>query len=195
MRQYAAVSRLKIHDHTKWMRKKVLQRKLAADSADPESCQPFTPRELANALTQMKAKSAAGPDEIQPRFLKELGPRASALLLDIANLSWESSYCPQSWRNAEIIPLLKKGKPACNIDSYRPVSLTSCVAKTVERMVASRLAHLAEQEQWWCEDQAGFRKLRSCEDQVLRITQTISDGFQERPSKRGVLVLLDYSKA
>ena len=62
-------------------------------------------------------------------------------------------------------------------------------------MVASRLAHLAEKEQWWYEDQAGFRKLRSCEDQVLRITQTISDGFQERPSKRGVLVLLDYSKA
>ena len=62
-------------------------------------------------------------------------------------------------------------------------------------MIASRLAHLAEQENWWCEDQAGFRKLRSCEDQVLRITQSISDGFQEKPSKRGVLVLLDYSKA
>jgi hypothetical protein len=120
---------------------------------------------------------------------------ALALLLDVANLSWEEGFCPQDWRNAEIIPLLKKGKAASNIDSYRPVSLTSCVAKTIERMVASRLAHLAEKQQWWCEDQAGFRKLRSCEDQVLRITQTISDGFQERPSKRGVLVLLDYSKA
>ena len=62
-------------------------------------------------------------------------------------------------------------------------------------MVAGRLAYLAEKEQWWCEDQAGFRRLRSCEDQVLRISQTISDGFQEKPSQRGVLVLLDYSKA
>ena len=90
---------------------------------------------------------------------------------------------------------MKRSKPASKIDSYRPVSLTSCIAKTVERMVASRLAHLAESKQWWCEDQAGFRRLRSCEDQVLRISQTISDGFQARPSQRGVLVLLDYSKA
>ena len=195
MKQYAAVSRLQIHDRTERMRKKILQRKLAADSADPESCSPFTPKELADALAQMRTKSAAGPDDIPPRFLKELGPLASNLLLDIANLSWETGFCPQPWRDAEIIPLLKKGKPASSVDSYRPVSLTSCIAKTVERMVASRMAHLAEQNQWWCEDQAGFRRLRSCEDQVLRITQTISDGFQEKPSKRGVLVLLDYSKA
>lgn len=46
-------------------------------------------------------------------------------------------------------PLLKKGKPASNPDSYRPVSLTSCVAKTMEGMIiTSRLAFLAEKEGW-----------------------------------------------
>ena len=75
MQQYAAVSRLKIHDRTERMRRKVLQRKLAAESTAPESCQVFSPKELSEALSQMKAKSAAGPDEISPRFLKTLhGP-------------------------------------------------------------------------------------------------------------------------
>ena len=194
MRQYAAVSRLKL-DRTERMRKKLVQRRLAADSADPESCQPFSMEELSTALKEMKEKAAAGPDEIPPRFLKELGPLAASLLLAVFNQSWEHGFCPQSWRDAEIVPLLKKGKPASNPESYRPVSLTSCVAKTIERMIASRLSFLAEENGWWCEDQAGFRKLRSCEDQVLRISQTISDGFQEKPPKRGVIVLLDYSKA
>lgn len=48
---------------------------------------------------------------------------------------------------------------------------------------------------WWCEEQAGFRKLRSTEDQVLRISQSISDGFQQKKPERSVMALVDYSKA
>ena len=94
-----------------------------------------------------------------------------------------------------IIPLLKKGKPASEMNSYRPVALTSCVGKTMERMVANRLSHLAETNGWWSNDQAGFRKMRSCEDQVLRLSQSISNCFQSSPPKRSLLALLDYSKA
>ena len=43
--------------------------------------------------------------------------------------------------------------------------------------------------------QTGFRKGRSCEDQITRIVQAIEDGFQQRPMKRSVLTLLDFSKA
>ena len=106
----------------------------------------------------------------------------------------ENRTCPASWR-AILVLILKKGKPASQIDSFRPVSLTSCVAKTMERMVASRLSFLAESDEWWCQDQAGFWTLRSCEDQVLRLSQAVSNGFQTRPAKRCVLALLDYSKA
>ena len=37
--------------------------------------------------------------------------------------------------------------------------------------------------------------MRSFEDQVLRISQSISNGFQTRPASRTVLALLDFSKA
>ena len=43
--------------------------------------------------------------------------------------------------------------------------------------------------------QAGFRSNRSCEDQILKITQLIEDGFQRKKCERSVLALLDYSKA
>ena len=43
--------------------------------------------------------------------------------------------------------------------------------------------------------QAGFCKGRSCEDQITGIVQAIEDDFQQRPMKRSVLTLLDFSKA
>jgi hypothetical protein len=45
------------------------------------------------------------------------------------------------------------------------------------------------------EEQAGFRPLRCTGDQVLRVTQEISDGFQQKPVLRSILALLDYTKA
>ena len=43
--------------------------------------------------------------------------------------------------------------------------------------------------------QAGFRKGRSCEDQITQIVQAIEDCFQQQPIKCSVLTLLDFSKA
>ncbi len=53
----------------------------------------------------------------------------------------------------------------------------------------------AETRGWLCPEQPGFRTSRSCEDQILRVTQTIIDGNQAAKPKRTVLTLLDFSKA
>jgi hypothetical protein len=65
----------------------------------------------------------------------------------------------------------------------------------MERMVAKRLQHLAESRSMLNSDQSGFCPQRSTEDQVIRLSQAISDGFQaKRPPNRTVLALLDFSK-
>ena len=196
-RHYASVSRLRCSKPER-SRARAAQRMVReygeSEDAGAESS-PFSLDELSRALQHMKARAAGGEDGIAPRFLKALGPVARQFLLDCFNNSWLTGYCPQSWRNGVIIPLLKSGKPASKVESYRPVCLTSCLAKTLERMVAARLQHMAEANGWWCREQAGFRKLRCTEDQVLRLTQSISDGFQRRPSQRTVMALLDFSRA
>ena len=68
-------------------------------------------RELEKALGKMKRKGAPGPDDIPPSFLKELGPLAKGVLLGIFNESFNESFCPQLWRSAIIVPLIKQGKP------------------------------------------------------------------------------------
>ena len=75
-------------------------------------------------------------------------------------------------------PLLKAGKSPSEVASFRPISLTSCVVKLLERIIADRLYYIAETNNMFSRFQAGFRKGWSCEDQITRIVQAIEDGFQ-----------------
>ena len=195
---YAAVSR-----HTfsraerkteRFVRSEMSQAKRKQGPVGPESAD-FSLGELKAALQSTKSKGAAGPDEITPQFLRHLNEGAQEVILGIFNESWVKGYCPQSWRDAVIVPVPKPGKPAGEIPSYRPIALTSCLAKLMERLVANRLKHIAESAGLWSKDQAGFRAQRCTEDQVLKLSQSVFDGFQCRKPKRTVLALLDFSKA
>ena len=196
-RVYASVSRLRFSRVERSLNTSVRKRLTAVRPSvgGREGEESFTLSELYDAVRQMKSKGAEGADGVAPQMLKHLGPRASGFMLELFNQSWAEGFCPQSWRSAIVVPILKPGKPAGEINSYRPISLTSCLGKVMERMIAGRLSFLAESREWFSDDQAGFRRLRSAEDQVLRITQSVHDGFQCRPTNRAVLALLDFSKA
>ena len=125
----------------------------------------------------MNGKGAAGPDNIPPSFLKSLGPLALQELLSIFNLSFSLAHCPRIWRVATIIPLLKAGKFPIEAASFCPISLTSCVVKLLERIIADRLYYIAETNKMFSRFQVGFRKGWSCEDQITWIVQEIEDGF------------------
>ena len=191
---YARVSNLPMSAADRQLNRE-LKKRLDAPSTNDESCSKFTMRELTLAINKIKRKGAAGSDNIPPTFLKALGPSALQELLAIFNESFRHADCPRIWRVAVIIPILKAGKPASEVASYRPISLTSCVVKLLERMLADRLYYIAETKNLFSPFQAGSRRGRSCEDQILRIVQAIEDGFQKKPMHRSVLVLLDFSKA
>ena len=92
-----------------------------------------------------------------------------------------------------MIPILKKGKDPKKANSYRPVSLTSCVVKTMERIVNERLKWYLETETLLAPEQAGFRQFRSTEDQATYLSQEIEDAFQEQ--KLVLVTWIDLQKA
>ena len=113
-----------------------LKKRLNANTINDVSCFNFTIKQLTSAIHQMKGKGAAGPDNIQPTFFKALGPIAQQELLAIFNTSFHHADCPRIWRVAIIIPILKAGKPPSEVASYQPISLTLCVIKLLEWMLA-----------------------------------------------------------
>ena len=167
---------------------------LSKDKDIPEiMTQKITLSELQKAIRKLKKKKAPGPDGITNEMLMHLPRLSLQKLLDIFNLTWEKGDVPQQWKEAIMIPILKKGKNKSKPLSYRPVSLTSCVCKTMERIVNERLQWYLESESILTPEQAGFRRHRSTEDQTAHLAQVIEDAFQ---AKKVVLAsFIDLQKA
>ena len=71
--------------------------------------------------------------------MKHLPHETLLVLLQLINEYWESGSFPECWRTALLIPVPKPGKSLYDPNNYRPIALTSCICKSVERMVNERL--------------------------------------------------------
>ena len=55
------------------------------------------------------------------------------------------------------------------LDNYRPVSLTSMVVKSLERIINNHIMSFLSDNKLLCDNQHDFRPLRSCETQLLQL--------------------------
>ena len=108
--------------------------------------------------------TAVGFDEIHYQFLKHLPFRSLDSLRRIFNQVWHTGILPDSWKEAIVIPIPKPGKDSTNPANYRPIALTSCICKTMERMVNDRLVWFLEKNNLSATVQSGFRKQRGTLD-------------------------------
>ena len=90
-----------------------------------------------------------------------------------------------------MVPIHKKSKDQSNTDSYRPISLTSCVGKLMERLINSGLVWHLEKRNIITQEQTGFWQHRSTEDQVTYVAQQIEDGFQDKQNTLKVKIDID----
>ena len=150
------------------------------ETSETSMRQAFTLHELQTALRKLKLRKSPGPEGISNEMLKHLGNNTTLKLLEIFNYSWETGTLAQIWREAIVIPIYKKGKCKKKPASYRPVSMTSRIVKTLERMVNQRLLWYLETESILVKEQAGFRRFHSTEDQATYLAQEVEDAFQEQ---------------
>ena len=79
-----------------------------------------------------------------------------------------------------MIPIHEPGKAKTEATSYRPISLTSCVVKLLERIINTRLKWCLETEKLLVPQQVGFREHQCTEDQTTYLPHEIEDGFQRK---------------
>lgn len=154
--------------------------------------EPFTIHELTGALSKTK-ESSPGADRISYTLLKRLPTQCLLLVLQFFNSIWEQQILPTSWKHSVIIPILKPGKDPSLPASYRPIALTSCLCKLMEKMINFRLLWFLESNDLLTPVQSGFRRKRSTMDQIVRLENSIQRAFL---NKEYVLsVHLDFEKA
>ena len=159
-------------------------------------CSPFTLAKFHAAASNLFSSTAIGPDKIAYPMLKHLPRSGMDFLLHIFNLSCSSHSFPSIWKTSSIIPIHKMGKPLDSPASFRPISLTSCVSKLFERIILSRLLFFLESNSILSPREASFLPGRSTLDQILYLSQSISDGFNKPwPGSRTILSTIDFSKA
>jgi ribonuclease HI len=100
---------------------------------------------------------------------------------------------PENWRTSLLIPILKKGKDPKFAVNYRPISLTNCACKLLERMVNKRLVWTLENKRILNKNQSGFRRKRSTLDNLAFLEHEICEGFSKR--EYFVSIFFDLEKA
>ena len=115
------------------------------------------------------------------------------MLLEIYNSIWTTGNIPKSWKEATVIPIPKPDKDHTDPSNYRPIALTSCVCKTMERMINDRLTWFLESNNIITNFQSGFRHQRSTSDHLVRLETFIREAFIKK--EHLVSVFFDLEKA
>ena len=153
----------------------------------------ISPRLVQQLIKKLPNEKAPGPDKITTQQLKNLPMKSIVQLYYILKSCLQTSYFPDPWKVAKVLPVPKPGKSKSDLRNYRPISLLSHISKILERIIHTQLLTHLKQNQIIIPQQFGFREKHSCTQQLLRVTEhTIMELNKNRYTQ---LVLLDVEKA
>ena len=152
----------------------------------------FVVEELEYALTNCTS-SAPGIDRINFAMILNLAPSAKAWLLQYYNHLWTKHVFPKAWKHAIVIPIAKPGKDPSIASNYRPISLTSCLCKLMEKMVNYRLNYCLRKRKVLSPYQFGSQTERSSLDSLSHVENYVKRGFERKQVT--VAIFFDIQKA
>ena len=170
---------------------RVPENAFVSDNAEPYNV-PFSLSELQEAI-KSSGNTCVGPDRLHYMFFRNLPFTAIQFILTTFNDLWITHVFPEAWRESIIIPIAKPGKDTTDPENYRPISLTSCLGKLFERMVAKRLSWYLEEHGILSKFQSGFRPKHHTIDHLIRLETDIRKGFKQK--QKTTAVFLDISRA
>ncbi|CAC5398783.1 unnamed protein product [Mytilus coruscus] len=149
-------------------------------SSDPElvdtSClnAPITRYEVEKAVSRLKLRKAAGIDNIPAEVLKN--KTCIDMLQKIINFCFENGVSPLEWKQGIINPIVKPNSTDVRLPlSYRWITLLSVPCKVYCDILNSRFGDWIEDSGVLVDEQCGFRRKRSCLDQIYSLYSIIND--------------------
>jgi hypothetical protein len=151
-----------------------------------------TEAKIKRILRELKTNKSPGPDLHHPLFLKEAAEALVSPITLICQKSIDTGQLPQAWKEAHVTPIYKKG-PKEKPENYRPVSLTSIVCKTMEKIVRDSIIDHLNANNFFSDYQHGFMHGRSCASNLLAVLDAWTDAIdQGMPID---VIYLDLAKA
>ena len=151
-----------------------------------------TDSDVEDVLKLLNTSKASGPDLISPRLLKEGSDILSHQLARLFNTSLHTSYFPTVWKQANVVPVFKKGEKT-NVSNYRPISLLSCIGKVFEKCVFKHLQNYIMTNKLISPVQSGFTPNDSAVFQLIDLYDAFAKAIDDGKEIR--VIFCDISKA
>ena len=135
--------------------------------------------EVKMIMEKLDKRKAMGPDGVSNWILRECSDQLADKIHAVLVSSFEENVVPLDWKKADIVPIFKGGNDEDPLN-YRPVSLTSVVAKIGETIIKERWMKHLEQNNILTNKQFGFREGRSCTTNLISFYSRVIDAVQER---------------
>ena len=143
-------------------------------------------------MKNIKTDKTQGNDNIHPCIIQKCAETLVIPISIIFQRSFDQSELPDSWLEANVTPLFKKGsrsEPA----NYKPISLTSILCKLMEKMIKDELMQYLIKHNLINKQQHGFVYNKACNTNLLETMDTLTKLLADKESFD--LLLLDFAKA
>ena len=147
--------------------------------------------ELLDAIDATKENKSPGECGIPAEVWKYGGIRLKEKLYDLIAYIWSNEKMPQNWKDANIVPIFKKGSRK-DCGNYRGISLLSIAGKIMARIILNKI-NVNLTPGILPETQCGFRNSRSTIDMIFSFRQ-----IQEKCAEQNMelyAVFIDFTKA
>ena len=144
-------------------------------------------------LCNLKATNSCGPDGIPNIFLRLAAKGLCTPLTILFQRSVFDGLIPDAWRVAKILPLYKGKGDKSDPNSYRPISLTSCIGKVLEAIVKDQCIKHVTDNNLMSVLQHGFCSGKSTVTNLLCADSYLLNAINENCPVD--VILLDFARA
>ena len=161
-----------------------------ADKDLPINCNAPTKEEIREAIKKLRNNKTPGPDGIPAEAMKADSQTMEEILQPLFKKIWEEEYIPTEWKEGHLTKIPKKGDLS-KCANYRGVTLLSIPSKIFYRIILDRMIDAVDLQ--LRDQQAGFRKDRSCIDQIATLRIILEQSLEWNSPL--YVNFIDYEKA
>ncbi|VDP20585.1 unnamed protein product [Schistosoma margrebowiei] len=142
------------------------------------------------ATRKIKSGKAAGPDNIPAEALKSDIEETTNMPHLLFTKIWEEEQVPMNWKEGHLVKIPKKGDLS-KCENYKGTTLLSVPGKVFNRVLLNQMKDSVDAQ--LRDQQAGFRKDRSCTDRIATLRIIIEQSVEWNSSL--YINFIDYGKA
>lgn len=140
----------------------------------------FAPSKIIWSINSFQPFKSPGGDGIIPKMLQESLPHLTDTLTHIFKASFKLNYIPSLWRKVNVIFIPKPGKDPTDPKSFRPISLSSFLLKTMERLLDLHIRETIQNTLPLHNLQFAYQKGKSTELAVHHLVSRIENSLQNK---------------